>query len=599
MTERPRKGRPVAFGPEAGVAPPAATDPITGLRFTIGTQDGRDVLIDYAQLKPRWLALAFARALRRLAGPGGPLTVRSTVRAYACTLPKFFAYLADTKERLDAPECLEGRHIDGFEAWMEANGKSRISLFIYLTKVVYALREVVAQGAVQLSAGLRDRLAYISARPVPPSCPRDAYSPYIARQLRDAARRDLTRIIQRLRAPETVEHASDSDAIEAAAHAIIRSNGVLHNKTPEYKALYLARRGRNQSTRNLNNRLHEQHYLTSQDIVPLLVFLALETGLEIECCKTLTVDCLRNPANETVEIAYIKRRAHGAEHKRLRVRDGGTGTPGGLIRHVIAMTETARRHCPSENLWVYYGLGRLVPGIRHPQWKIDGWTRHHNLIDDEGRPLHLELSRLRKTHKALWYLKTDGQMARFAVGHTREVAARHYADVPALRPLHEAAVAEAFEEVVASALAPVVLTPEQENAWRSNPAAASGVPAGSDPIALLDGEQDVWLAGCGSFFSSPHGKPGSPCPLPFWGCLECANAVITTRKLPAILSFLDFIEDQRKALSAGHWMLKFGRAHGRITTQILPAFAPAAHREAREALAREPSLIYLPPEARL
>ena len=100
-------------------------------------------------------------------------------------------------------------------------------------------------------------------------------------------------------------------------------------------------------------------------------------------------------------------------------------------------------------------------------------------------------------HKALWYLKTDGHMARFAVGHTREVAARHYADVPALRSLHEATVADAFEEVVTSALTPIVLTPEQEETWRRDPVSASGAPVGSDPIALLEGEQDVWLASCG------------------------------------------------------------------------------------------------------
>jgi hypothetical protein len=46
-------------------------------------------------------------------------------------------------------------------------------------------------------------------------------------------------------------------------------------------------------------------------------------------------------------------------------------------------------------------------------------------------------------------------------------------------------------------------------------------------------------------------------------------------------------------------MSKFGRAYARITNQILPAFAPAALREAREALARGPAPIYLPPEARL
>jgi hypothetical protein len=53
MMERPRKGRPVAFHPEAGAAPPATTDPVTGLRFMIGTQDGREALVDYAHLKPR------------------------------------------------------------------------------------------------------------------------------------------------------------------------------------------------------------------------------------------------------------------------------------------------------------------------------------------------------------------------------------------------------------------------------------------------------------------------------------------------------------------------------------------------------------------
>jgi hypothetical protein len=599
VSKRPRKGRPVVFRSEDGATSPVADNPVTGLRFTIGTQDGREVLVDYAHLKPRWLALAFARALRRLAGPGGPLTVRSTVTAYACTLPKFFTYLVDAKVRLDTPERLDGRHIDGFEAWLEAKGKSRIHLFTLLIKLIAVLREVAAEGAVQLSVSLRDRLSYTSARPTPQSRPRDAYSPYIARQLRDAARRDLMRIIRRFREPRPAERDPDLDIVDAAAHAVIVAEGTLHNKAPEYKALLVARRGSKRSTKNLNGRLHEQYYLTSQDVVPFLVFLALETGLEIECCKALTVDCLQNASGGTVEIAYLKRRAHGDEHKRIRVRDGGSGTPGGVIRHLIAMTAIARTHRPSENLWVYYGLGRLMSGIRHPQWHIDAWTRHHNLVDDDGRALHLELCRLRKTHKALWYLKTDGHMARFAVGHTREVAARYYADVPALRSLHEATVVDAFEEVVTSALTPIVLTPEQEEAWRSGPVSASGAPVGSDPIALLEGEQDVWLASCGGFFSSPYGKPGSPCPLPFWGCLECSNAVITTRKLPAILSFLDFIEDRRTALSAGDWMIKFGRAHARITKQILPAFAPTALIEARDVLASEPALIYLPPEALL
>jgi hypothetical protein len=75
--------------------------------------------------------------------------------------------------------------------------------------------------------------------------------------------------------------------------------------------------------------------------------------------------------------------------------------------------------------------------------------------------------------------------------------------------------------------------------------------------------------------------------------------VITARKLPAILAFLDFIEDQRRALHAGDWAVKFGRAHARITSDVLPAFGAAVVDEARRVLEAEPAPIYLPPEARL
>jgi hypothetical protein len=114
--------------------------------------------------------------------------------------------------------------------------------------------------------------------------------------------------------------------------------------------------------------------------------------------------------------------------------------------------------------------------------------------------------------------------------------------------------------------------------------------------ALLDGDRDVWLAACAGFYDSPHGEAGAPCPQPFWGCLDCGNAVITERKLPAILAFLSFIEAERSGLTAADWGLKFGRAHARITRQILPAFPEAVVAEARRVAGAQS--LYLPPEAR-
>src|SRR3546814_128563 len=133
-------------------------------------------------------------------------------------------------------------------------------------------------------------------------------------------------------------------------------------------------------------------------------------------------------------------------------------------------------------------------------------------------------SRSRKTHKALWYTKTEGHMARFAVGHSREVAARHYADLPSLRPLHEAAVADAFRAALAAAM-PTIRPPTAEQTLREAPEQAGPLMPPDTVGPLLDGEQDVWLAACAGFHSSPFAEAGSPCAQPFWGCLDCPNAV--------------------------------------------------------------------------
>ena len=595
---RPRRGRRVSFHADDGAAPIESADSVTGLRFTITAQNGGDALIDYTQLKPRRLALAVARALRQLGASGGPLTVRSTIKAYAVTLPRFFAYLAETGNRIGGPEDLRAHHVDGFEAWLEAEGLSRTHLFTVLVKVVATLRRIAAEPDAQISPDLRDRLRYISARPFQRARPRDAYSPFVARQLRDAARADVERLFRRFGQQNAVEGDASLHRATKAVEAVISERGRIGHEHPALKSLYFIRMRRELPISTLIEDLHAPHHLLARDLPPLLVLLSLETGLELECCKALTINCLRNPSAGTIAVTYLKRRAHGAEHKSLRVRDGGIGTPGGLIRRLIEVTAMARRHCPSDNLWVYLRRGRLRSGIDHWQKMTDVWTRRHALVDDDGQPLRLLLSRLRKTHKALWYRKTEGHMARFAVGHTVEVAARHYADIPSFRPLHEATVADAFEEAVAAARAPTLLSPEQEADWRAAPEHADGIVAPDAVVPLLDGDQDVWLASCAGFYASPHGQPGEPCPQPFWGCLDCGNAVITARKLPAILAFLAFTEAEREGLAASDWHAKFGHVHARITSQVLPAFSETVIAEARAALSTSPSPVYLPPEVR-
>jgi hypothetical protein len=89
------------------------------------------------------------------------------------------------------------------------------------------------------------------------------------------------------------------------------------------RRLYFMRMRRGLPISTLIDDLHGRHHLLARDLPALLVLLTLDTGLEPECLKALTVDCLANPHAGTVELRYLKRRARGAEHKSMRVRDGG------------------------------------------------------------------------------------------------------------------------------------------------------------------------------------------------------------------------------------------------------------------------------------
>ena len=591
--KRPRKGHPLQFDTQPDPAPcqPGAD---TALKFTVEAFYGGKRVFDFQDLMPLALARVFADGLKLAAGTGGTVRTMTTVVQYQNAVRRFFAYLSEPGNSIADPGHLRGEHIDGFERWLESLGMRPLHRNQVLSRIINCLRLAAAQSPNLLHTGLCERLRYVSDQPAGRSHPRDAYSPFVARQLRNAARTDIALIRARYDQPTALDPTMAERL--SILDAIIVSEGVVSHNHLAFRSLYRDRYKLGMKTPTLVEDLHRRHHLLADDIVPFLVLLSLETGLEIECCKDLTIDCLKNPAAHTIEIAYIKRRARGSEWKGLRVRDDGALSPGGLIRTLIHLTDFSRRCKQSENLWLHFADGALVSGMKHPQWILDKWVSAQGIVDDSGAPLHLLLSRLRKTQKALWYLKTEGEIRDFAIGHTPEVAARHYADIPALRHIHQKAVADGLQDALDAALKPYVLSPEEEDRLQRE----SGTADLSHPLSrittALDGNHDLWLASCSDFFESPFGYSGQPCPQPFWGCFECHNAVITARKLPAILQFLDFITGQRATLSEAHWAAKFGRVWRRITAQILPAFPVAVVEDARRTQAVLQDALYLPPE---
>ncbi|WP_371422406.1 hypothetical protein [Tardiphaga sp.] len=562
---------------------------------------GRTANIDLRALSDRRaLAHSFAAAIWAACQVGGPAGTCSTARYYGGTLRTFWRYLRERRHDVQRVDHVDVAAIDGFDQWMvdrEAHPNARVNrmtMFVSLMRIVALLEPRC------VSDETKSRLRYPSLRQGVPCRPRDAYSDYVTAALRDAARRDFQVIRARLSSPAPLVPTGDKliDS-EAAALAVIDDQGTIRYR----HAAFLRYRRFNQlagGTGALLTKLHSQRHLIMEDIVPLLVLLSLDTGVEIECLLDLKVDCLKNPSGGYVELEYCKRRARGSEWKRVRVRDEASSTPGGMIRLVVGWTDAARKHGGYDTLWAHFHrkFGQLAARPLTLSTFASSWAQRHDLVDDNQHPLRLDMTRLRKTHKAAWYKRTAGQMRRFAVGHSIEVAADHYADIPALRPIHEATLAAAFTDALEAALQPLVLTPAAE--VEALAGRAEGIPVAPDEIApLLSGEQDVWLASCGGFYRSPYGSEGAACPVPFWGCLECRNAVITVRKLPALLAFEAFMVGQRAVLLDGDWQIKFSRPYRRIVEQILPRFSAVEVEAARGVAGATADLIYLPPEAGL
>ncbi len=596
-------GRRASFPPPAS-APPRSPE---SLRFEVPVQNGKNANIAFDDRSRPQLVRAFTAALHDSLTAPGVVCTPTKVRTHAEQLRRFFQFLDATNESVDTIAALEPRLFDRYEAWLK---RHTMAGAIYrrhlLSRPILLLRRMEEQKPGSLPPVLLPRLAYLSLEPCKNSRPRDAYSGTVAARIRRAARKQVVDAARRivlgdeLPHPPADVHPTVSERFQQLVEGIAR-DGWAMSKEPLFdsmrqRAIYHgAPRRKDLSCAAV----HARFYLTATDVVAFIILISLGTGMEIECLRALRADCLKNPARGFVDIAYFKRRAHGTEWKTIRVRDGGMMTPGGLLRLAIRLTERARRRLGSDLLWVWGCLNGLIDGMSHGSLAARYFVRDHGLVDDQGNVLRLELSRLRKTYKAAWYLKTGGQLETFAQGHSVEVAAQHYADIPALRHVHEATIAAALDEALAAVQPnePRIFTPSQEAAIRRDPDAAdlAAVIATRDVVPLLNGAQDVWLAACANFYDSPFGKPDQACTSPFWACLDCRNAVITVRKLPALIAFMNFTLEQRGLLASEDWEAKFGQAWRRINDQILPAFPRSVVELARKNATAE--LLYLPPEA--
>lgn len=322
---------------------------------------------------------------------------------------------------------------------------------------------------------------------------------------------------------------------------------------------------------------------TTHQLTSFLFKLALMCDIDLGSLKELDRECLRNSEGGTIDIFYRKNRNSKKLLSRT-VKDGSLETPGGLIRAVLEITDLASQilskhgHQDARKLWLGVFRGSGVHACDFFDTKSHPWVAfcdRNKITNDNGDVLDaIQPSRFRKTVKAVKYLRSGGDVNAIADDNSKNVARDHYANLPALAEMHDEAVASAFRRALSDCDHRVLpdLSNRESEAEQLSQATGFSV---ATCLAVIDGEEDVWLAGCLDFSASPYGAKGEDCPTPFTECLHCPNSVFTARKLPNLLRFKGILSDRRTEVGDEEWAALYAEDWYRLTKQILPRFSEA------------------------
>ena len=514
----------------------------------------------------------------------GVVTSASTAHGLCGAAVRFAEFLAERHPSgVDAHlGSLSEKDVEDFETWIHAKYEDPLSGAPdeHMSFLIRLIARAMDRGLIP--PALRERCRYISARRVKPATNlRDAYDEFTMSKLREAAKADASTIIARLAegrrlAQLGADPRTDPQGWRDPLNVLWHYVNLGLPKTTVLDEITAFFRNKDFTA----TRLLEYAFPSIVDFVPFLVLLADANGLPIECNHELAADCLDEdkPASGSTYLSYVKRRRHkdGRVYKERVdvVREFSTGW---LVLAMREFTAAIRKHCGHEEgrgPLVLARADRTLGTTRVHHYAIQAWLRDNPVALVDGVQLEqLLLSRIRKSSKANAFLEGGGNLKRIGKDHSKRVFLDRYVRIPLLEGHFEAAAADAIELALKNATRIRTL---DEAAKADATLDAAGVAAKLDVSeeqlrGLASGGSDVITSACLDIKASPFSPQGTLCGAPLYGCLDCANAVFTSSRLPQLLQLLDHVVQQRGAMNIDDWRSHYGFAYAR-TMQIVDAF---------------------------
>lgn len=289
--------------------------------------------------------------------------------------------------------------------------------------------------------------------------------------------------------------------------------------------------------------------ITSDLLTYALLVVALHTGRNATPLLEMGRNCLRpHPKDDTVFLVLWKRRGYNsskvalrAESKAERVLEAMPSiriNVERLIRRVMVLTEPFDSEAPDDlkgRVWLYRSRAKSKAGqvtALVPNSLDNAITRlvaAHDLKGSDGKPLRINISRLRKTFANRIFELTNGDLATTAsaLGNTPRVADQNY-----LAPSEDARRNWRF---MGEVLVQELLTATIGASYKDTPLGRCGDPVHGQFAPKLEG------ATCMNFMN----------------CLRCKHYAVTAEDLYKLFSFYFRVLSERSRMDKRRWAREY------------------------------------------
>ncbi|MFE6523735.1 hypothetical protein [Streptomyces sp. NPDC057794] len=591
QTLRAERGRAAAVPDSFYEPPPAVEFPEGGgapvVRFT--GEDGRECVFRFEELPLPGLHRDFAHALGVRIGPGGGRRTQRAASSQWQTVKRFLLLLDQLAEPPRRVEELRVRHLERYlvarrQTCEEKSARRNLQDLLRIVRVLPGQERL--EGAVADYAGQPGH--GVDAQQVG----RPGYSDREFQVVMAAARSDVAAIRDRIMAGERLlGRFLDNDASLSMAEreqgARLAAMAATGRVQVDYRGLAV---GEYPAACYAQAR---QLFVTDPDLAPLLIYAAGLSGRNPETLKELPAEH-RVLEGRAVALTLTKRR-RGKSNARTSVHwsvdtERELRTMGGfylLLHRLMARSRAFSGTGSVWSIWAGNGRGRVLHaatgGHIGPfdaelarKLKLGAWAGRHGLVGDDGKPLEMLVTRIKKTVEVRTAKQVGGHLPSVRLTNTADTSFTHY-----LRA--DPFVAEWAADVLTEAI-----TDAEENA-RAVVVRLGGEPAAAVPERVREqaaaGALDTLASACTDI---EHAPGGGRCGQSFLACFGCPNALVLERHLPALLALAEALREDLQRRDVAQWAARYGATWQILTRDILPRFSPAQRAAAQQ---RQPRLM--------